>query len=156
MSVKGVPEVSSRQLVKQVVHVVFSISIWNMAVPSPRSEALQWRHNGHDGVSNHQLLECLFNHLFRRRSKRTSKVRVTGLCGGIHRGQVNSRHKVPVTRKMFPSDHLIMVCTEIILSSALWSTRPSVSSLSVHICTVTPARIVVLMWNLGRSGAVAV
>ena len=43
---------------------------------------LQWRPNGRDGVSNHQPLDCLLNHLFRRRSKKTSKLRVTGLCGG--------------------------------------------------------------------------
>ena len=40
---------------------------------------LQWRHNGLDGVSNHQPHHCLLNHLFWRRSKKTSKLRVTGL-----------------------------------------------------------------------------
>ena len=40
---------------------------------------LQWRHNGRDGVSNHQPHGCLLNCLFRRRSKKTSKLRVTGL-----------------------------------------------------------------------------
>ena len=44
--------------------------------------ALQWRHNGHDSVSNHQPHDCLLNRLFRRRSKKTSKLRVTGLCAG--------------------------------------------------------------------------
>ena len=43
---------------------------------------LRWRHNGHDSVSNHQPHHCLFNRLFRRRSKKTSKLRVTGLCVG--------------------------------------------------------------------------
>ena len=44
--------------------------------------ALQWRHNGRDGGSNHQSHDCLLNRLFRRRSKKTSKLRVTGhLCG---------------------------------------------------------------------------
>ena len=43
---------------------------------------LRWRHNGHDCVSNHQRHDCLLNHLFRRRSKKTSKLRVTGLCAG--------------------------------------------------------------------------
>ena len=42
--------------------------------------SLQWRHNGHNSVSNHQPYECLLNRLFRRRSKKTSKLRVTGLC----------------------------------------------------------------------------
>ena len=43
---------------------------------------LQWRHNGCDGVPNHQPHVCLPNHLFRRRSKKTSQLRVTGLCEG--------------------------------------------------------------------------
>ena len=43
---------------------------------------LQWRHNGHDGVSNHQPHDCLLNRLFRHRSKKTSKLCVTGLCVG--------------------------------------------------------------------------
>ena len=43
---------------------------------------LQLRHNEHDGVSNHEPHDCLQNHLFRRRSKKTSKLRVTGLCEG--------------------------------------------------------------------------
>ena len=44
--------------------------------------SLQWRHNGHDSVSNHQPHDCLINRLFRRRSKNPSKLRVTGLCAG--------------------------------------------------------------------------
>ena len=68
----------------------------------------RWRHNGRDGVSNHQPQDCLLNHLFRRRSKKTSKLRVTGLCAGIHRGPMNSPHKWPVTRKMFPFHDVIM------------------------------------------------
>ena len=42
--------------------------------------SLQWRHNGRGGVSNHQTHHCLLNSLFRRRSKKTSQLRVTGLC----------------------------------------------------------------------------
>ena len=69
-----------------------------------RSEsALQWRHNDRDGVTNHQTHDCLFNGLFRRRSKKTSKLRVTGLWEG------NSPHKGPETRKMFPFNDVIMV-----------------------------------------------
>ena len=43
---------------------------------------LQWRHNGCDGISNQQPHHCLLNRLFRRRSKKTSKLRVTGLYAG--------------------------------------------------------------------------
>ena len=42
------------------------------------TDSLQWRHNVQDGVSNHQLYDCLFNH----RSKKTSNTCVTGLCAG--------------------------------------------------------------------------
>ena len=70
--------------------------------------ALHRRHNDHDGISNHQPHGCLLNRLFRRRSKKTSKLRVTGLCAGNSPGPVNSPHKGPVTRKMFPFDDVIM------------------------------------------------
>ena len=43
---------------------------------------LQWRHNGYNGISNHQPHHCLLNCLFRCRSKKTSKLCVTGLCEG--------------------------------------------------------------------------
>ena len=35
-----------------------------------------------DGVSNHQRLDGLLNRLFKHRSKKTSKLCITGLCGG--------------------------------------------------------------------------
>ena len=43
---------------------------------------LRWRHNGQHSVSNHQPRDCFLNRLFRHRSKKTSKLRVTGLCVG--------------------------------------------------------------------------
>ena len=70
---------------------------------------LQWRHNGRDCDSNHQPRDCLLNGLFMLTSKKTSKLRVTGLCAGISPGPVNSPHKWPVTRKMFPFDYVIMM-----------------------------------------------
>ena len=69
---------------------------------------LRWRHNDHDSVSNHQSHGCLLNRLFRRRSKKISKLSVTGLCAGNSPGPVNSPQKGPVTRKMFPFDDVIM------------------------------------------------
>ena len=50
------------------------------SVITPWKMALPWRHNERDGVSNHQPHDCLLNRLFRRKSKKTSKLRVTGLC----------------------------------------------------------------------------
>ena len=39
--------------------------------------SLQWCHNEHDGVSNHQPHGCLLDHLFRHRSKKTSRLQDT-------------------------------------------------------------------------------
>ena len=44
--------------------------------------SLRWRHNRRHSVSNHQPHHCLLKRLFRRRSKKTSKLRVIGLCVG--------------------------------------------------------------------------
>ena len=43
---------------------------------------LQWRQNERDGVLYHRRLYCLLNRLFRHRSKKASKLRVTGLWVG--------------------------------------------------------------------------
>ena len=79
--------------------------------------SLQWRHNGRDGVSNHQGLDCLLNHLFRWRSQKTSKLRVTGLCAG------NS----PVTGD-FPTGHVTRKCFHVMTSSCLHWLPPRVNS----------------------------
>ena len=41
---------------------------------------MQWHHNWCDRVSNHQTHDRFPNRLFRRRSEKTSKLRVPGLC----------------------------------------------------------------------------
>ena len=93
-------------------HVVGFLGRSNSAVslgtPVCGSLTLQWRHNGRDSVSNHQPQDCLLSRLFRRRSKKTSKLHVIGLCAGNSPGLVNSSHKWPVTRKKFPFDDVIM------------------------------------------------
>ena len=73
------PETSSWRTIKR----------FPTTTPQSATKSLQWRHNGHDSVSNHQPPDCLLNRLFRR-------------------GPVNSPHKWPVTRKMFPFDDVIM------------------------------------------------
>ena len=98
-----------RDLQAQVV-LYLSLCQKNMPVYFEIADPLQWRHNDYCSVSNHQPHGCLLNRLFRRRSKKTSKLRVTGLCAGNSPGPVNSPHKGPVTRKMFPFDDVIMHC----------------------------------------------
>ena len=104
-------------------HVIGSSMIWDaMALmwrhwnvnhiksqPLKKTYTLHWHHNDHDGVSNQQPHGCLLNRLFRRRSKKTSNLRDTGLCVRNSPGPVNSPHKGPVTRKMFPFDDVIMI-----------------------------------------------
>ena len=68
-------------------------------------KSVQWRLNGGDCVSNHQPQNCLLNRLFRRRSKKTAKLRVTGLCAGNSPGTGESPHKWPVTQKMLWRHH---------------------------------------------------
>ena len=103
----------TQAIVNRLETVVFQVSVPNKWVatftrkPLDRGAiiTLQGRHYGHDGVSNHQTHDCLLNRLFRRRSKKTSKLPVTGFCGG------NS----PVTGK-FPAqragnaENVIMTC----------------------------------------------
>ena len=65
--------------------VLFPFSLRYQA-ESNETSTLQWSHNGRDGVSNHQPYDCLRNPLFRRRSKKISKLRVTGLREGNSSG----------------------------------------------------------------------
>ena len=77
---------------------------WHACTPEydeKRKRSLQWRHNDQDSVSNHQPHGCLLNRLYRRRSKKTSKLRVTGLCVGNSPGLVNSPHKGQLRGKCF-------------------------------------------------------
>ena len=63
-----------RESVELMFNPCWSLGLFNLG------NALQWRLSEHDGVSDHQPHDCLLNSLFRCRSKKTSKLRVTGLC----------------------------------------------------------------------------
>ena len=69
-------------LVSMIMNITFNFVAQKVQCIAMIILTLQWRHNGHDGVSNHQPHDWLPNRLFRRRSKKTSKLRVTGLCAG--------------------------------------------------------------------------
>ena len=82
-------------------------------------------YNEHDGVSNHQPYDCLLNCLFWCRSKKTSEVRITGLCEGI--SPVTG--EFPAQRKMFPFDDVIIfnpyVWERVVLSLSILIQQPS-------------------------------
>ena len=90
----------------EVGFVSFSFIFANLGVflgvekASKICHTLQWRHNESDGVSNHQSCDGLPNRLFRRRSKKTSKLRVTSICeGGCHEHQFKYIDWLQVTLK---------------------------------------------------------
>ena len=78
--------------------------ITSIAISYRWATTLKWRHNGHDGVSNHKLHDCLLNRLFGRRSEKHQSPASLAFVRGIHRSPVNSPHKWLVTRKWF---HLV-------------------------------------------------
>ena len=60
------------------------------------------RHYERHGVSNHQHIDCLLSRLLRRKSKKASKLHVTGLCAGNSPVIGGVPCKGPVAQKMFP------------------------------------------------------
>ena len=75
--------------------------------PGIEPTTLEWRHNERDGVSKYRRLDCLLNLLFMWISKKTSKLRVTGLCEGNPPVTGGFPHRGPLTR-FFPFDNVIM------------------------------------------------
>ena len=82
-----------------VIPSLSSLQIW----------ALQWRHNGRDGISNHQPHNyyMVYSNVYSGGDQRKHQCSVSL---AFARGPVNSPHKWPVTRKMFPFDDVIMDC----------------------------------------------
>ena len=70
-------------------------------------------------VSNHRQLNCLPNRLFRRRSKKTSKLRATGLC----KGKSPVTGEVPSQRTRNTSSIYISIKEIIVFSSATFIKR---------------------------------
>ena len=82
--------------------VIWCYFVRNMNYP------LLWRHNGRDGVSNHQSQDCLLKlHSGGDQRKHQSSASLT-FMRGIQWWPVSSPHKWPVTRKMFPFNYVIM------------------------------------------------
>ena len=80
--------------------------------------------DAHQLQSRHRRLDYLLNRLFRGRSKKTSKLRVKGICEGTPPMTGGFPSQGPVTRKFFQFDDVIMhyVCAHNILwmYNSLW------------------------------------
>ena len=69
---------------------------------------LQWRHNEHDGVSNHQPHDCLLNRSFKAQIKENIKApRHWSLCGEFT-GDRWIPAQMASNAEMFPFDDVIM------------------------------------------------
>ena len=100
-------------------------------------ESLLWRHNGRNGISNHQPNDCLHNRLFRRGSKKTSSAASLAFLREINRWPVNSPHKRPVTQKMFPFDiviRMIQVFDYLKLNTMMTSSKGNLFRVTGHLC----------------------
>ena len=64
-------------------------------------ETLHWRHNGRDCVPNYQPHDCLHQ-------RKHQSFASLAFVWGIYREPVNSPHKWPATRYMFPFDDVIV------------------------------------------------
>ena len=127
-------------------------SIKNMG----KNNVLQFRHNERDVVSNRQCHDCLLNRLFRRRSKKTKKLRVTGLCEG------NS----PMTgefpaKKATNAENVSIWWRHHIHVSARCYNMPTTKRITTKLCTYFPAytvcniskvRLLQYAWRLPTSG----
>ena len=66
------------QGISYVLIIKYTLWHWRKAI----FISLEWRNIERDGVSNHRCPNYLLSRLFQRRSKKTSKLRVTGFCEG--------------------------------------------------------------------------
>ena len=100
-------------------------------------ESLLWRHNGCNGISNHQLNDCLHNRIFRRRSKKTSSAASLAFLREINRWPVNSPHKRPVKQKMIPFDiviRMIQVFDYLKWNTMITSSNGNIFRVTGHLC----------------------
>ena len=108
--------------------------------------SLRWRHNDHDGVSNHQPHGCLLNRLFRRRSNKTSKLRVTGLCVGNSPGH---DRWIPRTK-----DQLRGKCFHLMTSSCSYRHQGGVCytrrAPQIRFCGIPFSRMEIASWLYGN------
>ena len=81
---------------------------------------LHWRHNGCDGVSNHQPHDCFTQAFIQTQIKKHQSSASLAFVRGIHWWPVNSPHKGPVRRKTFPFDDVIMTYSQENISNVSW------------------------------------
>ena len=84
------------------------------------SVTLCWLHNGRNSISNHQPHDCLLNLYSSADQRKHQSSASLAFVRGIHRWWVNSSHKGPAMRKMFPFDDIIMITEHLQWVNSLW------------------------------------
>ena len=98
---------NSSALAMELIPTYIELPIyWRIYCKQKTNTTLQWYHNERLVVSNDQPHDCLL--IFRRRLKKHQSSASLALMRGINQWPVNYPHKGSVTRKMFPSDDVIM------------------------------------------------
>ena len=93
-------------MVHMCIYLIMQIPQLRLSNP----EALQWCHDGRDGVSNDWHLDGLFNCLFRRRWKKRSKLYVTCDGNSLLTGEFSAQRPTNAEKSF---DDVIMVCGSI-------------------------------------------
>ena len=98
------------RLISQVYRIFINVDNPLTTLTTVVGLSLWWRRNEHDSVSHHQLHDCLLSTVNSDADQRKHQSSASlAFVRRIHRGPVNSPHKWPVTRKMFPFGDVIMI-----------------------------------------------
>ena len=76
---------TSDQIILDPGGISHACRIGGVEVEHSHSMPLQWRHNEHDGVSNHQPHNCLLNYIFRTDQRKHQRSAVLALLRAIPR-----------------------------------------------------------------------
>ena len=104
-----------------------------------------------DSVSNHQSRDCLLNRLFRRKSKKTSKLRVIGFCAGnsAATGEFPAQmassaenvsiwcHLAGMLKYQSEDIYLVIICTRRTLNHKMWLINIAYSRVWICVCVQT-------------------
>ena len=86
------------------IYIKFRAIIYSLRnLQQTASISLWWRHNGRDGLTI--VYSTVYSAADQRKHQSSASL---AFVRGIRQGPVNSPHKGPVTRKMFPFDDVIM------------------------------------------------
>ena len=134
-----------RQFIENCVHTYIAgwcTTFCSIAYIGYQQWSLWWRHNGSDGISNHQPYDCLLNRLFGRRSKKTSKLRVTGLCVENSPGTDEFPAQMASNAKSVSFDDVIMMTSNFHITVPLWEESTGDRKAECHYNDVTMSAMV--------------